>query len=66
MWVRVIDVEDGVPVSDALLVRTTDRDLALRDFVSQFRADGILDAPDDLARTFPELDGVYTKMVVWD
>ena len=63
---HVTEIEDGVPSSDALLIRTADANLCLPDFVAKYGADGLFDAPEDIARFFPDAQGVHTKMIAWD
>ena len=64
--IHVKEMEDGTPLSDALLIRTYDEELCLSDFIVKYGADGLFDACEDIVRFFPDTKGVYTKMMVWD
>jgi hypothetical protein len=63
--VDVLEILDGVPHSQAVIIRTPRADLDVSDFIREFQADGMMDAPENTIRFFPPGD-LYTKLIVWD
>lgn len=63
--VDVVEILDGIPHSQAVIIRTPCADLDVSDFVREYRADGVMDAPENTLRFFPPED-LYTKLIVWD
>ena len=63
---KIVDFEDHDPISDAVIVRTTSAEASLEAFAERFGADGVIDAPDDVRRFFPEKGDQSTKLIIWD
>jgi hypothetical protein len=63
--VDVLEILDGIPHSQAVIIRTSCADLDVSDFVREYCADGVMDAPENTLRFFPSGD-LYTKLIVWD
>ena len=65
---RVQEVENGVPTSDAVIVRVNPAapESVLEDFARRWGADGVVEASLEIIRALPVADGVYAKMIVWD
>ena len=56
---------NGVPSSDAVIVRTPEATPDLADFVEEYRVDFVLDAPEEVLRFFPPED-IHTTLIIWD
>lgn len=59
--------EEEGPISQSITVRGNVDPVLLNDFVEQYRADGMIDASDEIRRHFSELkNGEQLLHIVWD
>lgn len=61
-----VEIEDDGLVSDIIIIRTPCASLDVSDFVKEYKADGIGDAPEEILRFFPPGGHLYTKTIIWD
>jgi len=65
---RIIEIEDGIPISDGIIVRArhTTPESIFADFAKRWSADGVIDVSPEDIRALPVVEGVYSKLMVWD
>jgi hypothetical protein len=63
----ITDIEDGIPVSDGLIIRTISPAADLTEFADSFRADGIVAAAENHVRQLPSLQPDENAWhIIWD